>query len=197
MKKITPRIKMKSTIARFFTEPIAKMLIFFRLNANLITFLGTVICITSAYFVTEGKFITAGLIFFGGSILDLFDGAVARLSGTASRFGAYFDSLMDRIGESVLLMGLLIYCTRNGDDFGAYLTFGTLAISLLVSYSRARAEGIKVEGDVGLLGRPERVIVLTLGLLTGLYAYALDIIIDLGALTIAQRFFHVWRATRD
>ena len=94
-------------------------------------------------------------------------------------------------------MGLLIYCTRNGDDFGAYLTFGTLAISLLVSYSRARAEGIKVEGDVGLLGRPERVIVLTLGLLTGLYAHALVIIIALGALTIAQRFFHVWRATRD
>jgi len=196
MQEITPRLKLKATIGRFFTEPIARILISLKLNANSVTLLGTIICGISAYFVIKEHFLIAGAIFLCGSILDMFDGTIARLTGTANRFGAYFDSLMDRIGESVLLMGLLIFCINNSDDLGASLCFGALAISLLVSYSRARAEGINVTGDVGLLGRPERVIVISIGLLTGLYTVALIVIIALGSFTILQRFFHVWRATK-
>ena len=78
---------------------------------------------------------------------------------------------------------------------GAYLVFGTVVLSIMVSYSRARAEGLNVEGDVGLMGRPERIVVMGIGLLTNYPEYAMGVIIAVSAVTLAQRTAHVWRNT--
>ena len=194
--RVAPRLQIKELTARYLSDPVARFLITLHISANAITIAGTVITAVSAYFAADGRFFIAGLIFLGGSSLDLFDGAVARLTGTASRFGAFLDSLMDRVGEAALLFGLLAYYVRDGHELGAYLAFAAAIASLLVSYSRARAEGLGVEGDVGLLGRPERVIVLSVGLLAGYPLPALGVITVLGLFTVAQRFAHVSRSAR-
>ena len=103
---------------------------------------------------------------------------------------------MDRVGEASLLFGLLVFYVRDGHELGAYLAFAAAIASMLVSYSRARAEGLDIEGDVGFLGRPERVVVLSVGLLAGYPLAALGVITALGFYTVAQRFAHVSRSTR-
>ena len=132
-----------------------------------------------------------------GAALDMLDGAVARLANSAGRFGAYLDSVADRAGEAVVFFGLLAFYVRDGHHLGAYLAFAAAFAAMLVSYSRARAEGLSVPGDVGLLGRPERIVVLGVGLLLGYPLYAMGIIAALALLTSLQRLRHVHRNTRD
>ena len=126
-------------------------------------------------------------------IMDMFDGAVARITGKASTFGAFLDSVLDRLGEAAVLFGLLVFYIREGNELGAFLAFGTAVLSIMVSYSRARAEGLSVQGDVGLMGRPERIIVMGIGLLSKYPQYAMGVIMAVSAITITQRAAHVWR----
>ncbi|MCH6552273.1 MAG: CDP-alcohol phosphatidyltransferase family protein [Planctomycetes bacterium] len=137
-----------------------------------------------------------GIVMLAGAAMDMYDGAVARLGGKESTFGAMLDSVLDRLGETAVLFGLLVFYVRAANDGGAYLAFGALAASLMVSYLRARSEGLGVPGDVGLMGRPERIVVLGAGLLLGYPAWALGIIAALASLTVVQRAVHVWRAGR-
>ena len=189
------RVRAKAWLARYVTNPPARLLIALHVSANAVTLIGLAIMGGAAYLVSEGHLLIGGLVMLGGAALDMLDGPIARLSDSATRFGAYLDSLCDRVGEAAVIFGLLAYAVREGHTLGAYLAFGAVVVSMLVSYSRARAEGLGVEGDVGLLGRPERIIVLGVGLLVGYPNYALMVILAAAGLTVVQRSWHVLRRT--
>ena len=196
MKSLVPRLRARAFATRYVAHPIARALIAARVSANMLTLAGFGVAAAAAWLLADGRLLLGGVVMLAGAAMDMLDGAVARLSGTASTFGAFFDSVLDRLGEAVVLFGLAVFYMRDGDALGVYLTFGALTASLMVSYLRARAEGLAVPGDVGLLGRPERVVVLGAALLVGYPAYGLGIIAALGAFTVLQRAWHVRRATR-
>ncbi len=192
-----PRLHAKEWAERRVSRPIARVLIALHIPANAITLAGLGVAGGAAYLIAEGRLFAGGAVMLAGAALDMLDGAVARLANSASRFGAYFDSVVDRAGEAVVFFGLLAFYVRDGHALGAYLAFGAAFAAMLVSYSRARAEGLGVQGDVGLLGRPERIVVLGIGLLLGYPLYAMGIIAGLALLTSLQRLWHVHRNTRE
>lgn len=196
MKTLVPRLRLRGLMTRVFVQPIARGLIAMKITPNLITLVGFGVAAYSAYLLSDGHLLIGGIVMLIGAAMDMFDGTVARLSGKDSVFGAFFDSVMDRLGEAAVLFGLAVFYVRDGHDLGAYLAFGALTASMMISYLRARAEGLSIPGDVGLLGRPERVVVLGVALLVGYPIYALGIIAGVGSLTVVQRGWHVWRATR-
>ncbi len=191
-----PRLQVRAWAARFVVEPPTRLLLALHIHPNAITAAGFAVAVAAAYLLAEGRLWQGGIVMLAGAALDMYDGAVGRLGGKESRFGAMLDSVLDRLGEVVVLFGLLVFYVRAGDDTGAYLAFGALAASLMVSYLRARSEGLGVPGDVGLMGRPERIVVLGAGLLLGYPSWALGIIAALASLTVVQRAVHVWRAGR-
>lgn len=197
MKSLAPRLRAREMAERYFAHPIARVLIALKVSPDLLTLAGFGVAVVAAWLLAEGELLIGGIVMLAGAAMDMLDGSVARLSGKASTFGAFFDSVMDRLGEAAVLFGLAVYYMRDADAPGVYLAFGALTASLMVSYLRARAEGLNVPGDVGFLGRPERVVVLGVALLAGYPAYGLGIIAVVGALTVLQRAWHVRRATRE
>jgi CDP-diacylglycerol--glycerol-3-phosphate 3-phosphatidyltransferase len=135
----------------------------------------------------------AGLLLIPVALLDALDGALARLTGKATRFGAFFDSTLDRFAEIALYLGLL-YLYR-GSTLETVLIYLTITGSLMVSYTRARAEGLGLECKVGLFTRLERLAVLTLGLLLEQTLIALIILAIFSNLTVLQRVWHVRKVT--
>jgi CDP-diacylglycerol--glycerol-3-phosphate 3-phosphatidyltransferase len=194
--KLAPRLQAKAWAARWVSGPSARLLVTLRVSPNAITMAGLAIVGGAAWLIADGRLLVGGIVMLAGATLDLLDGAVARLSGSASKFGAYLDSVADRVSEAAVLLGLLAYFIQDSNDLGAYLAFSAVVVSTLVSYSRARAEGLGISGDVGFMGRPERVVVLGGGLLAGYPVPALGVIVAIGSITVLQRLIHVWRATR-
>jgi CDP-diacylglycerol--glycerol-3-phosphate 3-phosphatidyltransferase len=170
------------------------------LTPNAITLLGFAVCVVSAYLVASGWLLWGGVAFLLGSILDLMDGALARLTGQGSPFGALLDSVFDRLGEAALFVGLAIYALRAdlGDEYRAtFITSLLLALifSQGVSYLRARGEGLGVFTRAGLMTRTERVALLGIGLLLGWIPWVLPgVLIAIAAVscfTLFQRMFTI------
>ncbi len=193
---LVPRLRTRGLITRLISNPVARVLIALRISPNLITLAGFGVAAYSAYLLSDGRLLIGGIVMIIGAAMDMLDGAVARLAGKESTFGAFFDSVMDRLGEAVVLFGLAVFYMRASDALGVYLVFGALTSSMMVSYLRARSEGLAIPGDVGLLGRPERVVVLGVALLAGYPLHGLGVIAALASLTVVQRGWHVWRVTR-
>lgn len=143
-----------------------------------------------------GGLVAAGLVLVVGGVLDLLDGAVARQRGQPTRFGALLDSTLDRAGEAAVFLGILLFLLRSRDNAGAALSLSALAASYMVSYIKARGEGLGLDCPVGFFTRPERVIVLILGLLLRQPTAALALITLLSLATAAQRFLYLRRADR-
>ena len=194
---LDPRLRARAWMERHLTHPVSRVLVAWHVSPNSLTMIGVVMAVAGAYLLSEGKPALGGAAMLAGAALDMFDGAVARLAGRASRFGAFLDSVMDRLGEAIVLFGLAVHLIREAHEFGLYLIFATLIVTLLVSYLRARAEGLGLSCDVGPMGRPERVVVLGTGLVLGYPLWALGVILVASAVTVAQRFVHVARLLRD
>ncbi|MBI3979038.1 MAG: CDP-alcohol phosphatidyltransferase family protein [Chloroflexi bacterium] len=151
--------------------------------------------------VGVGAVIAGGMLTLGGALVlvaglfDMLDGALARSLGRTTRFGAFLDSTLDRAAEAAVLFGILLAYAGRAGAVEVPLAFLALTGSLLVSYARARAEGLGLHGEVGWLPRPERIILLAAGLLLGLVAPALAIITALTAVTVVQRILYVRRQT--
>lgn len=147
--------------------PIAKALSAVGVTANMITLVGLLVNAVAAFFLATGRLVVAGvLILFGGSF-DAMDGVVARVSNKdeSNPSGALLDSVIDRYSEAVVFVGALIYFYHLSHLLGVVLVFASVIGSILVSYVRARAEGLQVECKVGLMQRPERIVLLAIGVL--------------------------------
>lgn len=161
-----------------------------------LTVAGFVLNIGVAYLLAVNPGRLAGLLVLVFSPLDALDGALARFTDQVTLFGAFLDSTLDRFSESVLYFGLLFYYAQQGALQQVLLTYVTIVGSLLVSYTRARAEGLGIECKVGLFARPERVVVLGAGLLLQQMPVALWVLAVGSTLTAVYRMWHVWRASR-
>ncbi len=168
------------------------------LTPNMVTAIGLVLNLVTAVIIARGDLQWGGAMLLVASGFDMLDGAVARASGAVTRFGGFLDSTLDRYSEALVYAGVLFYLLGTDDYFaGALLVFAATAGSLLISYARARAEAAGFKASVGLLARPERVLVLAIGLLTGQLIAALWILALGTHLTVWTRIAHVWRHSRS
>jgi phosphatidylglycerophosphate synthase len=167
-----------------------------RIHPNVLTFIGLVINIVAAVLLAQGRFLAAGLVIIGAGIFDMVDGRVARETNQVTRFGGFFDSVMDRYSDLALLMGLLVYYASVNRNFYVVLTAVVMTASVMVSYTRARAECIIPSCKAGFMERPERIVLLILGCLFNRMAPVLWIIAVMGNLTVIHRILHTWKETK-
>jgi len=158
------------------------------------------IAIIAAVLVATGHLFAAGWVVAFAGLFDMLDGSLARLKNQSTKFGAVLDSTLDRVSEAVVLVGLTVFYLQNPSLYGMIATGLTLIGSQLVSYIRARAESIDVNCEIGVFTRPERVVILSLGLLFSRFNPVLFIALGLMALlswiTAGQRLFYVWQKTK-
>jgi CDP-diacylglycerol---glycerol-3-phosphate 3-phosphatidyltransferase len=192
---------------RAAVEPIVGALARWRVHPNTLSTLGFLITCSSGFFFHQHHVRTAGLLILVGGIFDLFDGTVARRTGLASPFGAFYDSTLDRLSEIVVYLGLLSlyndYRLELGDVGMIYVVMLAMAGSLMISYTRARAEALEIHCSVGLMQRAERVILIGAaallfgeqggGIVLEVVLYSLAILTNF---TVLQRIWWVWRNTR-
>lgn len=161
------------------------------LTPNGLTLLGTAFMLGIGLVLATGNFVAGAVLLVFAAAFDALDGGLARLTNRVTRFGAFLDSTTDRWAEGFVYGGLLWWYTGQGAQVETMLVYGAILGSLLVSYTRARAEGIGVECKVGLFTRFERIAVLVLGLLSGQMLLALVLLALLSNLTAVQRVVHV------
>jgi CDP-diacylglycerol--glycerol-3-phosphate 3-phosphatidyltransferase len=174
-----------------------------RLTPNMISMTGLVLNVVAAVLVTQRYFFLAGIAFIVGSIMDTLDGRYSRMSGKGTPFGAFLDSTLDRIEEGIVLTAVAAYFSSRGMDFAVAAVVAAVLMSLMVSYTRARAEALGVENKGGLATRPVRVVILSIGLVfakgagifdADLLAPAVYVLVVLTTFTVFQRVFHVRKA---
>ena len=165
---------------------------------NMLTVAGFALTVVSAVFLGGGYLRLGGLVLLSAVIFDMLDGSLARATDQSSTFGAFFDSTLDRYSESITFLGsVYYYSTIPGSRTELALIFAILVGSMMVSYTRARAEALQVECNVGIMQRPERVVLLILGLLSGWMLVTLWILAVFTDLTAFQRIYEVYWRTRD
>src|SRR5216683_7082384 len=192
---------------RQFVTMIVRPLAGLGVTPNTLTVLGLILSILTAVIIAQGLFLAGGLLVLFAGIFDMFDGALARARNASTTFGAFFDSTLDRYSESIILFGLLFFALQRPvmqDRFWPFqyeqswmitLVFIATVGSFMVSYAKARAEGLGLECKTGLLARPERVVILALGLLTGTVIWALALLAVLSHVTAIERLVYVWHVT--
>jgi len=172
-------------------DPIGAFLNRIGLTPNAITLLGLVGTSIGAYFISQGKMTTGAFILLVSVLVDVFDGTMARLRGDPSDFGGFVDSVSDRYAELITFGGLLYFFLSQEDKLGVMVTFAAAAGSVLVSYVKARAEGLSFTAKVGILTRVERYFVLIPLLVFNQPFIAVLVIAVLGNITALQRILHV------
>jgi CDP-diacylglycerol--glycerol-3-phosphate 3-phosphatidyltransferase len=183
------------TFVRARTEPLGLALSRLGITPNALTLIGLGLNVGAAALVAGGSLVAGGIAFLFASAFDTLDGAVARASGTASPFGAFLDSVADRYSEAVLFVPLLVLFAAQQQPWLVVACAAALIGSLLVSYARARAEGLGVDCEIGILQRPERVILLAAGLIVSdwLLAPVVVLLAVVTNITVVQRALHVRR----
>lgn len=167
--------------------PVVRVLVALHITPSMITIAGLIGSIIAAVAIANGELILGGILVLAFGGLDMFDGAVARATGRATPFGALFDSVLDRLSEAVVLGGILVYQLDQGNDEEAILAFAAVVGSILVSYVRARAEGLDVSMTSGLFTRPARIVVTGAALILDLLRPALWVLAVVTLVTVAQR----------
>jgi CDP-diacylglycerol--glycerol-3-phosphate 3-phosphatidyltransferase len=171
-----------------------------RLTPNAISLTGLVLNVVAAVLITQELFVLAGIAFVVGSVMDMLDGRYSRMSGKGTKFGAFLDSSLDRIEEGIVLTAVAAYFAKSNDEVAVAGVTLTIVGSLMVSYTRARAEALGVECKVGFADRPTRVVILSIGILfaqgAGLADFellepAIYVMAALTTITVLQRVLHV------
>jgi CDP-diacylglycerol--glycerol-3-phosphate 3-phosphatidyltransferase len=175
-----------------------------RISPNFLTFIGLLINIAAAflfgYATSENQprmFLYAGLVIIGAGIFDMVDGRVARATGQVTQFGAFFDSVVDRYSDVALYFGLLVYYARASRFFYVVLTAVVMTSSVMVSYTRARAESLIGQCKVGFMERPERIVLVIIGALFNRMAPVLWVIAVLANITVIHRIVYTYRQTKS
>ena len=197
----TPRPRRREPGVR--RDAMRNRLIESRLTPNAISLTGFALNVVAAVLIWQELFVWGGIAFIVGSVCDTLDGRYSRMSGKGSQFGAFLDSTLDRIEEGIVLTAVAHVFAKQGNDFAAAATVVAVLASLMVSYTRARAEALGVECKVGIASRAVRVVILSIGLLFAkgaglgdfeLLAPAVYVLAGLATITVFQRIFHVRKA---
>jgi len=203
--------KVRKTVAYHLTQPIVELLAKTFITPSIITWFGFLLTAGAAALIITGHLFAAGFVVLIAGFFDMLDGALARHTNRTTRFGAILDSTLDRLSEAVLLLGILVLFlftkeqsalfTLLTKEWSILVVYITLLGSLLVSYIRAKVEASGLEHKVGLFTRPERVVVLALGLLLSqidnALIIALAIIAAFSFITVGQRLLYVWQQTKE
>jgi phosphatidylglycerophosphate synthase len=190
------RHTLRSVFTRLLADPVARLLARLGIDPNHVTVLGVILNIGVACLVVRGQLLVASAMLVFAGTFDLLDGALARIKGGGTSFGAILDSVCDRLSEALVFFGVLALALERGDNILAVLTFSGFAGSVLVSYIRARSEGLGVAGDVGLATRPERIVILAAGFVFDQLAITMAIIVALTFVTVLQRMLHAWKSLK-
>lgn len=183
------------------TDPIVGVLSRTGLSPNAFTSIGLAVNIAAAYLIATAHFLLGGILILVSGLFDLFDGALARFTDRATKFGAILDSTVDRISEAAIFCGLLVWYVPKGGTLEIVLIFAALVGSFLVSYVKARGEGLGLDCRVGLFTRAERVIVLAVGLLVNQWVsqsiiIVLWILVVFVYVTVVQRLLYLWQQAK-
>ncbi len=183
-------------------DAIARVLVRLGFSPSGLTIIGVLIACVAAALIGQGMLAAGGVVMLIAGAFDMFDGAVARMTNRATKFGALFDSVMDRVSEAVVLLGLLWFYLDDGEQLGAVLVYVSIVGSMLVSYVRARAEGLGIECKGGLMQRPERVASLGIGIIVGQWwepavLIVLGVIAVLTVVTTVQRVVETARGAEE
>jgi CDP-diacylglycerol--glycerol-3-phosphate 3-phosphatidyltransferase len=197
---MTGLARARKVTSEYITQPAVRLLARTPVTPNTLTWLGFWITAGAAALVITGNLFAAGFVVLIAGFFDMLDGALARTTNRATRFGAVLDSTLDRLSEAILLLGILVVYTQGQQVAESLLVGIALLGSLMVSYTRSRIEALGIECKVGLFTRPERVIILALGLLLSHFDYALVIALAIITIfsffTVGQRLLYAWRKTR-
>lgn len=195
-KRLTPTDWMRRRF-KGVLDPLGGALIKLGLTPNLMTGLGFLLALAGAYFLSQGQMRFGGLLLLIAGPFDALDGTMARLLGQPSKLGAFVDSVTDRWSEMFIMLGLLYYYLQQADSLACILVFAATMGSVMVSYTKARAEALGFDCNVGVLTRMERYLVVAPGLLLNLPLVALWIIAVLANVTALQRGLYVRQQARS
>jgi CDP-diacylglycerol--glycerol-3-phosphate 3-phosphatidyltransferase len=184
-------------LGRGVLDPIARLVGRTGISPNGITLIGFLLMVFVGVVLSQGYLRLAGVLLILAAFFDAIDGAVARMQDRVTRFGAFFDSTMDRYAEAAIFLGILVYFLKQGGSTEVILAYITIVGSLMVSYTRARGEGLGVSIKGGLLSRLERMVILIIFLLLNQLTIALWILAPLTNFTALQRIWLTWRALRE
>jgi CDP-diacylglycerol--glycerol-3-phosphate 3-phosphatidyltransferase len=174
-------------------KPLAWLLLWCHVTPNQVSLMGIFLTLVTAFLIVDGQLLLAGAMYILAASLDLLDGVLARMAKMASRFGAFLDSTADRISEGVVFAAIAYHFASHGQSVDAALAVLALLGSVLVSYTRARAEGLGLECKVGIMTRAERVLLVAFGLMLGLLPEAIYLLVALTAFSAMQRILHTFR----
>ena len=174
-------------------RPFARLLMAARVTPNQVSGAAVVLNVAAAGLVLDDALLAAGIVYLCAGALDLLDGALARISNQVSAGGAFLDSTLDRISEGVLFAAIAYHFSIHGQPVNAALAVLALLFSLLVSYTRARAEALGSTCKVGVATRAERVVLMAAGLVFGLLDWVVWLMVVLTAVSVAQRIVHTLR----
>lgn len=177
--------------ARRLAEGIARLLQKTGVSPTQLTLIGFLLNLGVGAVLALGHLPLGGALLLVVGAFDMLDGALARVANRATTFGAFLDSTLDRYSEAALLLGLLVEASRRGDPIVPPFAFVVIVGSLMVSYTRARSEGLGLKNEVGIAPRPERLVILGVGLIVGLEIPALALLAFLTNVTAIQRILHV------
>ena len=180
-----------------WADPVARALLALRLRPNHLTVLGLGVSVLAALSFARGRSLWGAVLLILAGLFDFFDGSLARLSGQVTPFGAFLDSVIDRYSDLVVLAGILVLFAGSGRPTEVVLALLALIGTVMVSYTKARAQAIGVACEIGLMERPERLIVLIAGGLFDLMTPALWVLAVLANLTAIQRILYTRRVARQ
>ena len=199
---MTGQADWRHRLAERFTTPAAKVLSKTGVTPNTLTVMGFLVSVASGVLIATEYFLVGGLVVLFAGAFDLLDGPVARITGRTTKFGGFLDSALDRLSEAAVLAGILAYYAFNEGTWESLLAFGCFVGSVMVSYLRARAEGLGVKCEVGIFTRVERVVFMSAGLMFGQWfdlaiPIMLGIVTALAFVTVMQRLIHVQRTEKS
>ncbi len=181
-----------SYFGHFLDRPLSLLARKINLAPNTITVIGLLMTLVAAL-VLSWNLLMGGILILLSGLFDILDGVAARTHNRVSEFGAFFDSVIDRYSDSVLFAGLAWYFLASDSMTGAWLSIGSMIGALLVSYTRARAEGLGRECKAGIMERPERIVLMAFGAITGWILPVMWVMFVLTHVTVMQRMYYVWK----
>jgi CDP-diacylglycerol--glycerol-3-phosphate 3-phosphatidyltransferase len=184
-------------VCMFPLRAIIALCVSLRIHPNILTFTGVVINVLAAWALGLGRFVLAGVLMVLANIFDFIDGKVAKELQLESRFGAFWDSVMDRFSDITLFIGLIfLYSELRRTDY-VIVTALAMMFSVMTSYTRARAESLIDKCKVGFMERPERIVLFMIGAFTNRMAAVLWVILILSVATVIDRIYFTWRELRE